>query len=159
MKTLFATALVMLMMLASTPTVCAYDGQIYLNPGFKLGYTFGNHGGFTYGFEVSVTTNFDNQQTAVWSGLVVGVDFCKDWTRLHTGVEASAMGFGFDVGPSFLYRNDTVSYGTSFIPFIGFGLYPYYNLSYFDNGFETREIGSYAKAGYLISGDKIHIHM
>ncbi len=159
MKTLIASALVFLMILACTSKVQAYEGQVYLNPGLKFGYTFGDQGGFTYGFEVSITTNFKNQEIAVWSGVVVDVDFCKDWTRLHTGIEASAIGFGFDVGPSFLFRNDTVSYGVSLIPFLGIIVFPYYNFSYFDNGFETHELGSYFKLGGLISGDRIRIHM
>lgn len=157
MKTLFAT-LVALMMLACTPTIYARDPQVYLNPGLKFGYTFGDHGGFTYGFEVSVTTNFKNQETAVWYGVVVDVDFCKDWTRLHTGIEASAIGFGFDVGPSFLFRNDTVSYGVSLIPFLGIIVFPYYNFSYFDNGFETHELGSYFKLPVMVSGEPFRWH-
>lgn len=159
MNTLFVTTFFVLLMVVQSPKVYAGDPQIYINPGIKLGYTFGDDGGFTYGFELSITTNFKNQQTSNWYGVVVDVDFCKDWTRLHTGIEASSIGVGCDVGPSFLFRNDTVSYGVSFIPFIGIIVYPYYNFSFFDNGFASHELGSYFKVGGLISGDRIHIHM
>ncbi|MBK9246614.1 MAG: hypothetical protein IPM69_00500 [Ignavibacteria bacterium] len=104
-------------MVVQSPKVYAGDPQIYINPGFKLGYTFGNHGGFTYGFELSVTTNIKENSSVVLGGAVLGIDFCNDWTRFHIGIEASVIGVGCDVGPSFLFRNDTVSYGVSFIPF------------------------------------------
>ncbi len=155
MKTLFATALVVLMMLVYTPNVYAAEPRVYLNPGFKLGYTFGEHGGFTGGLEVSVTTNFNDNSSAVLGGAVLGVDFCKDWTRLHVGIEASAIGVGCDIGPSLLFRNDSVSVGFSFIPFIGIIAYPFYNFSYFDNGFETHEVGSYFKLPVRVAGGPI----
>lgn len=153
MKTLFATALVVLMMLAYTPNVCASEPRVYLNPGFKLGYTFGEHGGFTYGFEVSMTTHLSNNSEALLIGVVIDADFCKDWARLHTGVEVSAAVVGCDVGPSFLFRHDTVSYGISFIPYAGFVLYPYFHFSTFDTGFTTHEVGSYFKVSKMIYGE------
>jgi|JI8StandDraft_1071087.scaffolds.fasta_scaffold64284_2 hypothetical protein len=157
MKTLFATALVVFGMLACTPKVSAFDGMVNFNPGVKLGYTFGKQGGFTFGFEVSLTTNFTNKQIGVWSGVVLDVDFCEDWTRIHTGFEASALGVGCDVGPSFILRNDTISYGVSIIPFLGVVAYPYYNYSYFENGLELHEVGSYFKLSMMVAGEPFRL--
>ncbi len=153
MKTLFATALVVLMTMVHSPKAYSGDAWVFINPGFKLGYTFGEQGGFTYGFELSVTTDIIKNQSGGRIGVVFDVDACKDWTRIHTGIEASAVIVGCDIGPSFLFRNDTVSYGFSFIPFAGILLYPYYNFSYFEDGFSTHEIGSYFKLPIRISGE------
>ncbi|MBI3259434.1 MAG: hypothetical protein HYZ54_08190 [Ignavibacteriae bacterium] len=65
----------------AAPNLFAGDPVLFFNPGFKLGYTFGEKGGFTGGFEFSLTgLHFNNN--VFLSGVVLDIDFCKERTKI-----------------------------------------------------------------------------
>jgi hypothetical protein len=115
----------------------------YINPGIKLGYMFGENGGFVYGFEISVT-HYDEKSGPIW-GCVLDWDVTKELNKVHFGVEGSALFMGLDIGPTYAWRDDKHYYGFSIIPFAGAFLIPYYNYTYLGPNNSTHEIGSYIK--------------
>ena len=131
-------------------TVCCYQGlsgQVVLNPGLKLGYTFGETGGFTWGFEVSITGG-----DGPWYGGVVDIDFCKERTKLHVGFQGS-MVVGASIGPAWIWENEEKDIGLSVIPFAGFMLYPYYAFTLRAKKPDIHEVGGYLKIPMAIRGD------
>lgn len=112
--------------IAADPTIC-------LNPGVKLGYQFGENGGFVYGFEVSLTNTFIqrfNSQlvpgTYLSYGILFNIDYCKNNTKIHCGVQFSSLPLGFDIGPTFYIKDNKSSSGYSVCLFSFIGVLPYY---------------------------------
>jgi len=106
--------------------------QGLINPGIKLGYTFGPNGGFVYGIEVSYTAYMQNNGIG---GLVVDVERCNNMTMMHFGFEGSYTGFelnsipypGICVGPSLIWDDkQPAELAFSIIPFFGFMALPYF---------------------------------
>src|ERR1035437_13636 len=121
----------------------SFAQDVYINPGIKLGYMFGEKGGFVFGFELSVT-RIDNNSNFIW-GYVFDYDMTKKVTRLHFGIEASRTLVGLDVGPTFAWVEGEGKFGLSIIPFGGILFYPYYNYTILFPNTTYQEIGSYVK--------------
>jgi hypothetical protein len=115
----------------------------YVNPGIKLGYMFGENGGFVFGFELSITRFTENDGFIY--GYVFDYDITKTVTRLHIGIEASRTLVGLDVGPTFAWIKGEGKMGLSIIPFGGILFYPYYNYTILFPNTTLQEIGSYLK--------------
>ncbi|MDB5032913.1 MAG: hypothetical protein JWQ98_154 [Chlorobi bacterium] len=118
---------------------------IFVNPGVKLGYTFGDKGGFTVGGEISVTTLPVN--ASYFLGGLVGLDYCfgAHRTKAHLGLEAGALGVGVDVGPSWVSQVGKSDMGITISPFIGLVLYPYYSTTLMFHGDDIHELGLWGK--------------
>ncbi|MDR3667574.1 MAG: hypothetical protein P4L35_12090 [Ignavibacteriaceae bacterium] len=121
----------------------SFAQDMYVNPGIKLGYMFGENGGFVIGFELSVT-RYDNKTGSIW-GLVLDLDETVKMTKLHLGVESSTAFLGLDAGPAFIWQDNKGYWGFSFIPYGGVFLYPYYNFTFNFQNIYYHEIGSYIK--------------
>ena len=119
------------------------QNDIYINPGIKLGYMFGEKGGIVFGFELSIT-KLDNNRGFVW-GYVFDYDMTKKIKRIHLGIEAYRMLLGLDIGPTFAWVEGERYLGFSFIPYGGAILYPYYNYTLLFPNITYQEIGSYIK--------------
>lgn len=116
----------------------------FLNPGMKLGYAFGENGGFTYGFELSfVVTSRDSKHPS--RGITLNYDFISKGSRVHLGFEYLSPFIGIDVGPTMYTTQSTNNFGFSVIPFIGIFIIPYYNFTYINSDGTFNEIGSYIK--------------
>jgi hypothetical protein len=120
----------------------SYSQYVYVNPGIKLGYMFGEKGGFVLGIEISVTY-VDLNHAIV--GLVFDYDELSKFNKIHLGFEASTLFAGIDVGPTFGWDDDNNYTGFSIIPFGGAFIYPYYNYTFFNKNMSYHEIGSYIK--------------
>lgn len=121
----------------------------YANPGIKVGYVFGEKGGFIYGAEFSYTyAPSDGPIT----GLVANIDFCRDRLRLHFGAEGSIGIIGIDLGPSLVFEKSKPILAFSFVPFTGLIAYPYYNFTIQSDGNVFGEVGSYLKFPYRPDG-------
>jgi len=74
-------------MLINTGNLFSQVERIWFNPGVKLGYTFGENGGFTWGYELSITFQqekvISSEKIPYFTGLVVDIDYCKDITKMH----------------------------------------------------------------------------
>jgi hypothetical protein len=121
----------------------SFAQNVYVNPGIKLGYMFGEKGGFVFGFEISVT-RLDNNSDIIW-GYVLDYDMTKKIKRIHLGIEASRTLVGIDIGPTYVWVEGERHLGFSFIPYGGAVFYPYYNYTYLFPNISFQEIGSYIK--------------
>lgn len=121
--------------------------HMFVNPGIKLGYVFGDAGGFIFGIEVSVTKlNEDN-------GVVIGGVF--DWDivtatgrqKLHLGVEGGWAFFGIDIGPTWVSEpSGERLFGITTTPYGGVGLAYFYYSTTIISGENINELGLYLKA-------------
>ncbi|MBI3259433.1 MAG: hypothetical protein HYZ54_08185 [Ignavibacteriae bacterium] len=145
MKKKIFTTILLTTIFCSSSCVVAFEPSVYASPGIKLGYNFGQSGGFTYGFELSVTSDFG--KFPGWlSGIVMDIDFSKNWNKIHLGVESSFGSAGFDIGPTFILEDGKMDTGFSVTPFLGLGLIPYYTITYRrDDVQDIREAGTYLK--------------
>ena len=147
MKKILISVLFVISIPFSYQTLFAQSSQ-WLNPGIKLGYTFGAHGGFIWGLEVSYT--FVNK-SFFW-GPLIDVDFCKDRVKTHVGIEGFFLLAGVDIGPTWISEKGKTKLGYSIIPFTGLVIIPYYNLTFIPGKSTLREIGSYLKIPILRAG-------
>jgi hypothetical protein len=116
----------------------------YWTVGPKLGYTLGDNGGFTWGFEASYIPAQHRAESdssfimSIW-GLTADLTFWKDHTTFHLGVEKNLDIFGLDVGPTLFFHNGSIQGGLSLIPYGGALIYGYYELAwpFFQEPFRT----------------------
>ncbi len=118
----------------------AQEERTFVNPGIKLGYTFGDSRGFTFGIECSVTRLLEGYSY----GAVAAIDLCKQMQRFHLGVEASR-GIGIEWGPSVIAEGGVTQVGHTLTPFMGIIVYPYYAVTFRSRGDNLQEVGSYFK--------------
>ena len=138
------TLLNILILICFNASVASAQISTYVNPGIKLGYAFGENGGFTFGYELSfVFIKGGNDDSRF--GIVIDYDWVKDTRRLHLGTEYMYRFFGIDVGPTVAWCSGSSKTGFSVIPFGGLMILPYYNFTYLDNETEYHEIGTYVK--------------
>jgi hypothetical protein len=115
--------------------------QTYVNPGLKLGYRFGDAGGFVAGFEVSIMI----ANNKGYYGFVVAADGTPKIWDYHFGVEYGVGFVGVCAGPVVTHRSDTTDYGFRVTPYAGIFLVPYYNYQFLFQSGGEHEIGSYIK--------------
>ncbi|MCX6134948.1 MAG: hypothetical protein NTU47_14140 [Ignavibacteriales bacterium] len=127
-----------ILMLGSSMAVPA---QTLINPGLKLGYRFGEGGGFVGGFEISIM--FWNEKG--YYGFVLAGDGTSKTLDYHFGVEYGIGYFGICVGPVVSHRSDTTTYGLRVTPYGGFILVPYYNYQFLVRSGSEHEVGTYFK--------------
>ncbi|MBK7103791.1 MAG: hypothetical protein IPH62_00705 [Ignavibacteriae bacterium] len=140
--------LIILFIIISFPNI--YGGQFpkhlnIISPGIKLGYAFGENGGFVYGFEVSYISV---DQDRIWNyGSVLSYDIGRNYQKLHIGIEGFLYFGGVDFGPTLLLERENIYYGYSITPFLGLLIYPYFTYSKIWNLDENTiyELGGYGK--------------
>jgi hypothetical protein len=123
----------------------------YVCPGIKMGYMFGEKGGFVFGLELSVIS-LDNKSPATW-GYLLDFDIVHNMKRFHLGIEGIAYIVGLDIGPTFVFEDGGIYTGFSIITFGGLFMDPYFNYTYISQKESYNEIGSYLKIPLQISHD------
>jgi hypothetical protein len=100
-----------------------------ISPGIKLGYAFGNQGGFIYGFELTFgRLTLSAFPYPMFYGIVANLDFIKENTRASIAGEFQMWPFpGFTVGPALIKTNDFSEIGFTAGTYLSIG---YLNLSY-----------------------------
>ncbi len=127
----------------------------YINPGIKLGYAFGDNGGFVFGLEISIV---EHSGSDFVYGFVLSFDHINDAAIFHAGFEATgAWLIGIEVGPSFMLKNGEKSYGFGITPYAGFILMPYMNISWFSNKQSFFQFGSYIKIPLQLRGKRFSL--
>ncbi len=116
---------------------------IFVCPGLKIGYTFGNQGGFTLGYEVSIV--IVSLTTDSRYGIVYDYDIFRDNAKYHIGLEYMYRVGGIDIGPTFFRSPSLNKTGFTVIPFGGMFVLPYYNFTYIDHQTMFHEVGTYGK--------------
>jgi len=127
------------------------QSRIWLNPGIKLGYIFSENGGFTYGFEVSLTG--EGSKSALY-GIVLDINYWNGRKKIHLGAQGSSTStsVGLSVGPTWILENGETDIGLSVTPFIGLYLFPYYEYTSRKEKTSIKEIGLYLKYPLQING-------
>ncbi len=120
----------------------------YLSPGIKIGYRFGDNGGFVVGAEVSVTRWW----TGAFVGGVASVDYCNKIFSTHLAVEAGTWIVGFTIGPALGIRNDSLSLGYYACAYTGAFLMPYYGRLHLPATGDMNEAGLFLKLPIQVSG-------
>jgi hypothetical protein len=131
--------------LCFSQTQLPVETHYFLSPGIKIGYTLGESGGFTYGFEVSYVITGQNNLDPAY-GFVLDYDWFGKSRKLHLGVEFMRQLGGIDIGPTLVWTNEQLVIGGSVIPFFKFLVAPYINFSYLNNNETLFEVGTYLKA-------------
>jgi hypothetical protein len=130
------------------------DVAVFVNPGLKIGYTFGDIGGFTYGAELTVTAGVKKEGgVSFFYGVVANLDFCRERIKFHIGGQCSYVG-GIEIGPSWIWKADSVHAGIGFSAFAGFLGYPYYSYTSAKGIPDFSEAGILLKLHFLIAGRK-----
>jgi hypothetical protein len=140
--------------LCAVSTARAQDA-IFVNPGVKLGYTFGDRGGFTLGLEVSVTAYWSSTRIL---GATLDYDYCgaAERHKFHLGAEGSVDAIGLDVGPTWVREKGRDDFGATITPYFGLIAFPYYSLTILRDSPPLHEAGVYGKLPLRVYG-LIHI--
>jgi hypothetical protein len=120
------------------------QNNYFFSPGIKLGYAFGENGGFAFGFEGSyiVTGNYGDDPIY---GVVLDYDWSGEIEKFHIGIEYIRHLAGVDLGPTIAWKDGNRYLGFSVIPFVGVLINPYYNYTFLNGEFDLQEVGAYVK--------------
>jgi hypothetical protein len=140
---------VLLLLVASELVAWARDPDPwFISPGIKLGYAFGEKGGFSFGWEVSVFTwtrwDPDGSRDGV-VGVVFDMDRCRSTTKFHIGIEGSQRLVGVSIGPTFITQDQERFFGFTATVYSWYVLYPYFSYTYVGGGTDVGEVGAYLK--------------
>ena len=149
MKFSFKVFLILAIMISSKGIA---QDRWFINPGFKLGYAFGENGGFISGFEISVTNYPDARRPIL--GACVSLEQTNSITLVHCALEASGL-VGISLGPTMVVSEGGHSVGIGATVFGGLVVMPYYRLTYIPNWSTLNEIGSFIKIPLKLSGPEI----
>ena len=125
------------------------QSNVILSPGVKLGYAFGENGGFTYGFEATIVFDHDNTIMNTHYGFVFSYEKVKNEERIHTGVQLNIGEicplFEMEFGPTFILGENNSRIGLSFTPYFGAFIIPYLRITLFPEKSTEHEIGTFLK--------------
>lgn len=123
------------------------DNVSLISAGFKMGYVFGEHGGFVWGIEISYV-NWVVPFVGV--GPTLNVDYFNKTLKLHLNAEAVTLA-GISVGPTLILKDKNWAMGYNFSFFAGLQHYLFYN---FTNMGKVKydEFGVFFKQPILITG-------
>lgn len=133
---------------------------VYVNPGIKIAYQFGQNSGFVYGIEISCTTFLDNiNQPESIIGIVLDIDMLKGRPMIHLGVEKNFISImGLDIGPTIYFAEEKTLIGVTFNYFVGpvllFGNFSF--TKFFGEITAYTQIGLYAKYPLLLHQGKLY---
>lgn len=123
------------------------DNVSFISAGFKLGYVFGDHGGFVWGIEVSYV-NWVVPMVGV--GPTLNVDYFNKTLKIHLNAEAVTL-VGIAIGPTLLLNNKKWHWGYNFSFFAGLQHYLFYNFTNMGK-VKLDEFGIFFKQPILITG-------
>lgn len=151
-------AFMLIMMACTSQNLLAGGPMVFLNPGVKFGYNFGEKGGFMYGLEVSITSTFTDSFSPFWAGFVFTTTKRKGKHSIHYGAQASYLGFGMEVGPTYVNDYGKMYSGYSVTSFGGLIIIPYYTYSRFDkDSLTSHEIGTFVKMPLQVMGERFRL--
>ena len=147
-----ARAMLVMVLLAAPRAAAALDNPFpdatIISLGVKLGYTFGDAGGFTFGVELSILVRTSPNLTAV---LAHGPALDLSWAShgifiARLGWQAVSWIFGIEGGPAIVTGRDGTHFSLGVTPWLG-GVFvvPYYTHSFVIGGSTVQEVGTYLK--------------
>lgn len=121
------------------------QSKIFVCPGIKLGFCFGEFTEWNIGAELSIVMLPNHSNNEERYGIVLNYDKVDDMKRFHIGLEYIKGYYGIDIGPTFGWNENEQYYGMSIIPFGGLFVLPFYNFTYLSNNIIIHEVGTYLK--------------
>lgn len=139
---------------AATPGPARAD-IVTINPGFKIGYTMGRGGGWTYGLEVSVAWIKSELDWILGSGAVLDITWNKSIFEMRAGYEMFGPGYGLEVGPALVFGpHRKTHFALDVTPFLtGIFVDPYLTMSFGVGGPYRTEMGTYLKLPICLHDD------
>jgi hypothetical protein len=124
-----------------------FADAIMVSPGIKVGYTFGDGGGFTFGAEVTVMQGTGPELSAI---LAHGPALNLGWSRggtfhLRAGWQLVSWLVGIEGGPALIWRDGQARFGFGVTPWIGGIVVPYYTYTFVPGARSFDEAGMYLK--------------
>jgi hypothetical protein len=130
--------------------ILSQERWVTINPGVKIGYVFGENGGWHSGFEVSLVS-WNTAPYNFYYGYLIEVEEFRGTTMIHLGVEGGSIG-GASIGPSLLLRDGASDVGLTTTFYAGPYVIPFVSYT-LPVRFEPRlEAGTYAKLPFTLSG-------
>ena len=127
--------------------------NLYVSPGLKFGYAFGEDGGFVLGAELSVVA-WPEDGLSFHIGTVISAEISKHFSVYHFGGEFGGAIGGIDVGPSIVNVEGESNLGVGGTLYTGFVLMPFFNYTKVSGGYHISQVGSYLKFPVLAKGKK-----
>jgi hypothetical protein len=124
-----------------------FPDSTVISPGVKLGYVFGDGGGWSFGVEVTVLRRTGADLSAIVAhGPAVNIG----WSRggvfyARVGWEAVSWFAGVEGGPTLVRTRDGMRVGLTVSPWIGAIVVPYYAHTWLLGDRSIREVGTYLK--------------
>src|ERR1051326_1797913 len=134
------------------PVAYAQRTWITLNPGFKLGYEFGEQSGFVFGGEISMVFR-NSDHLSPYGGVVRAFDGCRGLQKLHLGIEGGDGIVGICIGPSLLSKDGEHDVGLTITPYAGAILIPYFSATLSSRFGGIYDVGSYIKIPFSVKGE------
>jgi hypothetical protein len=148
------TSILLLIVASITSSTCfSQDGRTFINPGFKLGYRFGENGGLAGGIELSI----NRWSGYSYAGVLFSIDHSEKTVSYHCAFEAGRGLIGVSIGPVIVRREQSIDYGLSVTPYAGLILIPYYRFTYLWHFPSEHEIGSYIKIPIQTVGERFSL--
>lgn len=122
------------------------DG-VLVSPGIKVGYTFGDDGGFSYGAEVTMLLEPGvDLPGLVMHGPALNVGWSHRGTfHLRAGWQLVSWLIGIEAGPALVWRDGQAHLGLGVTPWVGGIIIPYYTYTFIPGAANHRDVGSYLK--------------
>lgn len=148
---------ILFLLLAIVPATA--DAQsisdIVISPGVKISSSSGTEGGFTYGFELSITYY---PSGLAYYGLVVDYDHASRGRRkIHLGAEVGTIFTGIEIGPTLVLGAYDPQAGLTLTPNVGGYVYPFYSITFLPD-MVLHEGGAYIKFPMAADGGPLFSH-
>jgi hypothetical protein len=117
-----------------------------ISPGVKLGYTFGDGGGFTYGAELTVLWRTGPDLAAILAhGPALNLSWNGGSFQLRAGWEIVSWFAGIEAGPALVSDRTGTHVAVGVSPWLGALVVPYYTYTWVPASDDVRELGTYLK--------------
>jgi hypothetical protein len=136
----------------------AGDEITWLSPGIKLGYHFGDGGGFIIGAEVSILWDRNDDSNFRVKGIAIDYNYCQSLKFSHLSFSFEGhpvignVPMGVSVGPGVIFKDEKIKYGVSAVAYTGVGLVPFVGSTYIYGENPDFETGSYIKIPIAVKG-------
>ena len=154
----FGIALILLVS-GTTPVAAQEEGRGWVSPGLRLGYRFGDDGGFFLGVECSFMHMFQWSPSMHAVGAVVSVDGFAPGLRFQIGAQYSAGIAGTALGYSYLQKEGKSEHGYFGSLYTFIGIMPYLAFEEYPDRQDGPDIeaGALLKAPLKVYGPTIKI--
>lgn len=123
-----------------------FSGATMVSPGIKVGYTFGDGGGFTWGAEVTVMRGTGADLSAILAhGPALNLGWSRGTFQLRAGWQLVSWLVGVEAGPALVWRDGQARFGVGVTPWLGGIVVPYYTYTFLPGASNLREAGIYLK--------------